>query len=169
AAGLDGKVTLVPVHVTVGMIGLVVSAMYFVGAFCINTLAREFSSTPVFHVTSLGGIILLAGLGLLLIGALWEVRRSYALPSLYVWGVIVIAFALDSFRLPVRTAFFAVGMAAAAYVMLTGLVWRQGALLASMANNCGICEPVRSLKRTAGWLPMVNLLIGAASMLATLT
>jgi hypothetical protein len=167
-AGFDSKFSLPPVHFIAAMIALILSAVHFLGAFCVNTLTRELSSTAVFDVTGAGGMLVLTLLGFLLFGALWEERRSYGLPCLYVWGLLVIAFVLDIFWLPLRTVFFAVGMAAAAYVMLTGLAWRRGVPLAIMASRCGIREPVHSLKRAAGWLPVVNLIIGTVSMLVTL-
>ena len=166
--GFDADFRLAPVHVSVALIGVVLSAVYFVGIFGINCLSREFSSSSAFDLTGIGSVAALAGLGLLLIVALWEYHRGYAVPCLYVWGIAVVALGLDRLNLPMEQAFLAVTMAGAGYATLTGLAWRRGAWLASIASNLGVRDPIQGLKQTAIWLPVVNLFIAAVSMLAAL-
>jgi hypothetical protein len=166
--GFDAGFRFVPVHVLVAIAGVVLSVVYFVGIFGINFLAREVSSSAAFDLTGLGSVAALAGLGLLLVAALWEHHRGYAVPCLYVWGIAVVALGLDRLNLPARQAFLAVTMAGAGYATLTGLAWRRGAQLASIASNLGVREPIEGLKRTAHWLPVVNLVIAALSVLAAL-
>src|SRR5690606_29000979 len=52
----------------------------------------------------------------------------------------------------------AIVLFAATYVMLTGLLWRNGIGIAKAAARIGIPEPVEGLKQVAKWLPIVNAL-----------
>jgi len=157
-----------PVHVAVAWLGLVLASLFFTGALVVNCVQRSTWGGDGIAAADVGGMAALAVLGLLFVGALWERRRGYGIPCLYVWGTLVIAVGLDLAGIKDRLAFWAVGMAAGVYATLTSLVWRQGARLAALGSRWGICDPVAGLRRTAVWLPTVNLLVAAASTLATL-
>jgi hypothetical protein len=154
--------------VLVTLVGIIASTLLFVASLLLNALSREFSGKALVEATDLGGALVLASLAALLVGSWWENRRGYGIPCLYVWGLTVIAFVLDRLGLTPREAFYAAGMAAAGYATLTGLLWRQGARIATVASSWGVRDPIGGLKRTAGWLPAVNLIMAAASILATL-
>ena len=168
SGGLDPSFRLPPVHVAAGILGLAVAALFFLGSLVINSVARSASSGNVLEATDLGGMLALGVLGTLLVGSLWEQRRGYGIPCLYVWGTLVIALVLDRLGIQGRLAFWAIGMAAGIYATLTSLIWRQGARLASVGSRWGICDPIAGLRRTAIWLPTVNLLVAAAATFATL-
>ncbi|MBL7038828.1 MAG: hypothetical protein ISR77_09380 [Pirellulaceae bacterium] len=153
------------VHVLVAIAATVVSAMLLVGSFGINVIAREASGTTAIEIARTGGVLVLGTLGLLLAGSLWDRRGYFAIPMLYVWGALVVTLVLDRLELGLKEAFFAVGVSIAGYVALTGLIWRQGAWCASVAERWGITDAIGSLKRTATWLPVINMLLATASML----
>jgi len=153
------------VHVLVAIAATVVSAMLLVGSFGINVIAREASGTTAIEIARTGGVLVLGTLGLLLAGSLWDRRGYFAIPMLYVWGALVVTLVLDRLELGWKEALFAVGMSIAVYVALTGVIWRQGAWWASVANRWGITDAIGSLKRTVAWLPVVNMLLATASML----
>ena len=166
--GLDSSFRLPPVHVAAGILSLAVATLFFLGSLVINSVARSASSGNVLEAADLGGALALGILGTLLIGSLWEQRRGYGIPCLYVWGTLVIALVLDRLGIKGRLAFWAIGMAAGTYATLTSLIWRQGARLASLGSRWGIGDPIAGLRRTATWLPTVNLLVAAAATFATL-
>jgi len=153
------------VHVLVAIAATVVSAMLLVGSFGINVIAREASGTTAIEIARTGGVLVLGTLGLLLAGSLWDRRGYFAIPMLYVWGALVVTLVLDRLELGWKEALFAVGMSIAGYVALTGVIWRQGAWWASVADRWGITDAIGSLKRTVAWLPVVNMLLATASML----
>ena len=168
AAGFDPKFRLPATHVVACLVSVAISALFFTGSLLINSVARSASARFALEATDLGGVLAICTLGTLLIGSLWEARRGYGIPCLYVWGALVVAVVLDRLAIQDHLAFWAIGMAAGGYATLTSLIWRQGALLASIGGRWGIRDPVAGLKRTAAWLPVVNLLVAAFSALATL-
>ena len=154
------------VHVLVALAATVFATMLLVGSFGINCIAREASGADVVvDIAGTGGVLIIGTLGLLLAGSLWDRRGYFAIPTLYVWCALVVTLVLDSLRLDLEKAFYAVGMSAAGYVALTGVMWRQGARLASAGDRWGVPDAVGGLKRTAGWLPVVNMLVSAMVML----
>ena len=167
-AGFDPAARLPAVHVVACLVSVVVAALFFCGSLLINSVARSASSGPALEATDLGGVLAICALGTLLIGSLWEERRGYGIPCLYVWGALVVAVVLDRLAIKDHLAFWAIGMAAGGYATLTSLIWRQGASIASIGSQWGIRDPVAGLKRTAAWLPVVNLLVAAFATLATL-
>ncbi len=167
-AGFDIGTRLPAVHVVACLVGVVVAALFCSGSLLINSVVRSTSSGSGLAATDLGGILAIGVLGALLIGSLWEIRRGYGIPCLYVWGAAVVAVVLDRLAIKDHLALWAIGMAAGGYATVTGLIWRQGALLAAVGSRWGIRDPVSGLRRTAAWLPVVNLLVAAGSTLATL-
>lgn len=157
-----------PVHVVAGILSLSIAGLFFCGALVVNCVQRSTWGGNGIAAADLGGIVALAFLGALFVGSLWERRRGYGVPCLYVWGALVIALGLDLAGIKDRLAFWALGMAAGLYATLTSLVWRQGVGLAALGSRWGIADPVSGLRRTALWLPTVNLLVSAAAMFATL-
>ena len=153
------------VHVLVALLGTVFATMLIVGSFGVNCIAREASGGAMFDIAGTGGPLVLGTLGVLLAGSLWDRRANWAMATLYVWGALVIALALDALQLNLEQAFHAVGMSAAGYVALTGVMWRQGARLASVGDRWGVPHAIDGLKRTAGWLPVINMLVAAGVML----
>jgi hypothetical protein len=166
--GLDPGFRFAPVHVVASVLAVIIATLFFAGSLAINTLTRTASGRIEIDAADGGGMLAVCLLGTLCIGSLWESRRSYGLPCLYVWGLVVIAVVLDRLGVKGHLAFWSFGMAAGGYATLTGLLWRQGAALASLGKRWGICDPIIGLRRTAGWLPVVNLLVAAAATLATL-
>lgn len=167
-AGFDAGARMPAVHVVACLVSVVVAAVFFFGSMLINSVARSASGRFALEATDLGGVLAICALGILLIGSLWEERRGYGIPCLYVWGALAVAVVLDRLAIRDHLAFWSIGMAAGGYATLTSLIWRQGALLASVGSRWGIRDPVAGLRRTAAWLPAVNLLVAAFATLATL-
>jgi hypothetical protein len=165
--GLDSSFRWLPVHVAAGILSVAIAALFFPGSLVVNSLARA-SGVTALAAADWGGMLALGVLGTLLVGALWEQRRGYGLPCLYVWGALVIALVLDRLGIKGRVAFWAIGMSAGVYATLTSLIWRQGVRLASVGSRWGIRDPIAGLRRTAIWLPTVNLSVAAAATFATL-
>ena len=116
-------------------------------------------------IANLTGWILLPLLGVLLVGSLWDQRMKVALPLLYIWGLSVMLMSLDQidqrFEFDNQTVFVAAGLALAAFIALSGHLWKYGANLAAIGNRLAMPDTVRQLKRTRTWLPVVTLLISA--------
>lgn len=153
------------VHFVVALVATVVSAMLLIGSFGINVIAREATGSTAIEIARTGGVLVLGTLGLLLAGSLWDRRGYFAIPLLYVWGALLVTLVLDRLELGGKEAFFAVGMSIAGYVALTGLIWIRGAWLASVADRWAITDAIGNLKRTAAWLPVVNMLLSTVAML----
>jgi len=153
------------VHFLFAIVATVASAMLLVGSFGVNVIAREATGTNAIEVARTGGVLVLGTLGLLLAGSLWDRRGYFAVPLLYVWGALVVTLVLDRLEMGLKEAFFAVGVSVAGYVALTGSIWRQGAWWASVANRWGITDAIGSLRRTAAWLPVVNMLLSTMALL----
>ena len=165
---LDPEVGPPSVHVGAAILAVIAAAVFFAGSLVLNGIERTVSGRNVLDATDLGGILALSVLGTLLIGSLWEQRRGYGVPCLYVWGALVTVAALDMAGVKGFLAFWSFGMAAGGYATLTGLIWRQGVYVAALGSRWHVCDPVAGLRRTAVWLPTVNLLVAASATLATL-
>jgi hypothetical protein len=146
-----------PVH---AVVAIGVTGVFAIVAFAYLLLAatdagRGPGEVYIGHVM---GVLTAAGLGLLLGASLWHARGRYALPCLYVWGAVCIALGLDHLRLEYPEIILAVTIAAASYVMITGLLWRSGIGIAKVAERAGVPDPVEGLRRVSAWLPGVNAL-----------
>lgn len=152
--------------VVVSVISFVIVALGFVVT---GVLGVARSNVDIANLT---GWILLPLLVVLLVGSLWDQRTKPALPMLYTWGVMAALMTLDEVDEQVdfdtQTVFVVAALALAAYVSLTGHLWRYGANLAALGEHAGIPDPVSRLKRTSVWLPIVTLLITAMIALAEL-
>lgn len=168
AVGLDARFRFAPVQFVASVLALAIAALFFAGSLAINTISRTASGRIEIEAANASGLVAVGLLGLLGILSLWETRRGYGLPCLYVWGLVVLAVVLDALGVKSYLAFWSFGVAGGGYATLTGLLWRQGATLASIGHRWGIRDPIAGLQRTAVWLPRVNLLLAAAATLATL-
>jgi len=166
--GLDPGFRFAPAHGVAGVLAVAIGLLFFAGSLVINTLSRTMSGNIEIEAADGGGILAVCVLGAFCIGSLWESRRGYGLACLYVWGAMAIAVGLDFAGVKGHLAFWSFGMAAGGYATVTSLMWRQGAVLASLGKRWGVRDPIAGLQRTATWLPLVNLLVAAAATLATL-
>jgi hypothetical protein len=149
--------------VTIGAAAIALAMM--LGGLAIRTIAESFGGTAPWDVSNVGGFVVVATLGLLLIASLWDARAKHTVPGLYAWGVLLLAVLLDQFEeLPqfgAEEMLVAAGLAAAGYVALTGHAWKWGANLAQWGQKLGVPDPVSGLERTSRWLPAVSLILAA--------
>ncbi len=160
---LDGSDGTRPVHRVVAIgasLVLLIVAMY---GFCLTGLCGVARSD--LNIANECGWVLLLLLGGLLVGSLWDQQMKYALPAMYAWGVAAVMMSLDGadgrFEFDQETVFVAASIAMAAYVALTGRLWRFGANLAAGGERLGMHDVVGRLQRASTWLPPVTLFITA--------
>ncbi|WP_145057174.1 hypothetical protein [Lignipirellula cremea] len=104
--------------------------------------------------------------------ALWDRRQRFALPCLYMAGLVLAALLLDKAEdfyagplnrmtpdLAVRVTFAAVGVLLGAYGALTGWLWRQGGKLARRGTRLGVPETSLGLQQVAQWLPGMSVVL----------
>jgi len=117
------------------------------------------------NIANESGWILLLLLGGLLVGSLWDRRMHHALLFLYVAGIAAMMMTLDMvdrrFVFDEATMFVTASVAFAAYVAMTGHIWRFGANLAVVGERFGMHDAVDRLQRTSLWLPAISLTIAA--------
>ncbi len=109
-------------------------------------------------------------LGLLLAGTLWDRRIGLNLVATYAWGIVAIVLGLNlahqfgRFGSPREAAYWMIiggEVALAAFVALTGHLWKWGANLAQWAARLQIPAPVAKLEQISLWLPSLNVLLTA--------
>ena len=111
---------------------------------------------------------------LLLSATLWDRQAKAAVALLYGCGLLFVGFVLQLFRWPIYWQFSsgqvppfsyselllaAAPLTVAAYVALTGELWKRGARLSRLGQRLGVSDPVAGLMRIALWLPTVSLLL----------
>jgi hypothetical protein len=156
------------VHAFVTAVTVILSSLVIGFIFLVNSINRLMGGRPEIDLAIGCGLLVLLGVGLLAAGAVWDRRSRYAVPALYVWGAVLVTWVLELVGLKFDRAVMAAGLAAAGYVTLTSRLWRQGLRIVWVANSWGVPDPVDGLKRTSRWLPIVNLLVSAASLLVAL-
>lgn len=123
-----------------------------------GALVRGFSSRQTVDISTWWGLAAVVVTGALLVALLWDRRSSAAVLSLYGWGFAAQVMLIDALNLRLDNGFLALGVSVAAYVALTGALWRRGANLAAVGMRLGVSDPVAGLRRTANWLPPLNIL-----------
>ncbi len=155
--GLDERFRGPRLHVLVSLVNLVVLSLLFFAATPINSVALAELGKPFVDLVAGGGWLAILLLMTVLVATMWDTRSGHAISGIYFAGLVFAALVIDRARLYPSTLLVVVLATTAAYVMVTGWIWRQGAALASLGASWGIPEPVAGLKRTATWLPSVNL------------
>ena len=176
--GLDLQFKPPRIHVLSAIVATAGAMLFYGAVFCLNCLSRK----SLIDTADPLSVLVLLGLGVLLLGVLWDRRSAFSIPALYVWGVIVAIFVLDhaylilnplslttyASHLNVPHAFFAMGMVLTGYALLTGVLWRQGVFLSKLGQSLKVEDPVQGLKRTATWLPVINMALASISVLIAL-
>ena len=104
--------------------------------------------------------IALISIGVLLIGTLWDRRGRWTIPCLYLWGLTATLLCCDAL-LPFDDRAIVFGTATfAAYLMLTGLIYRSCQISPNRATQLGIADGDKALSATARWLATTNLVLG---------
>jgi len=171
----------VPVHhLVAGVVAAMLLNFFFLGV-VITNLQRLGGGPITQDMSAVGGAVLLALLGLILAGSLWDRDSPLALPSQYAWGLAAVLLVLDQLEdrpllAALRTdgnraaqfTWMALAPSIAAYVALTGHLWKRGLHLARLGKRIGIPDAVPALARTALWLPIVSLVVTGISALVAL-
>ncbi len=159
---LDRDFRLPPVHATIAVassLGLLLLAVFGTG---LSTVVRFAGSTPGFDVSHAWGFVALGAVGALLWGTLWDRRAERALATIYIWGIAGIATLLNLFerlgQLGPQGTVIGACLLGAAYIALTGHLWKWGLNLAQIGMKLGMPQPLARLERTSRWLPTVTVL-----------
>ncbi len=146
------------VHVAASVAATVLFTILTCLVLVLSPWGRAAGWLPGLAIGNVTGVVTACALGTLLICSLWSRSGGYTLPCLYGWGAACVGIGLDWLRLERNELVLAIVLFAATYVMLTGLLWRNGIGIAKAAARIGIPEPVEGLKQVAKWLPIVNAL-----------
>ncbi|MHB0959520.1 MAG: hypothetical protein ACYC0X_28890 [Pirellulaceae bacterium] len=150
------------IHTFVAVTTTIVLGLVIVGGAAISTVTRLAGRPTSLSVSEVWSVAALLSLGVLLSATLWDRYSKLSLVAMYGWGWIAIALGLNYLeRIQTQGAeltVVAACLAGAAYIALTGHLWRWGAHLVRGANRWQIPEPIAKLEHTAQWLPGVNVL-----------
>lgn len=118
------------------------------------------------------GWIMLFMLGIQLVGLLFDPRARWTSLTLFGFSLLTILMVLDSWdevaNWSASTMIVVTHLVMSGWLGLSGHVWRYGADLAVLARRIGIPEPVRFLRETSRWLPIVSLYLAAMLVLIAL-
>lgn len=153
----------VTAHRFFAMVAIFALSLLVCLGFTVATFVRAGNRVAEADVSNLWGVLALVTVGVLLFAALWDRMSRFAVPAIYLWGLLAVVVVIDAFSVKLGRAFFAVGVAAAVYVALTGTLWRRGANLAAWGLRMGISDPVAALRRTNQWLPVTSAMLTLAS------
>jgi hypothetical protein len=159
---MDRRFRLPTVHLTIATGGSALILFVVGTATLMLTLARIDGANPLRSVSDPLHFATLGSLAVLLVGILWDRRATGALAALYVWGLAGMAMSLNLLERqgpwgPQGTV-IGVCLLGAAYIAVTGHLWKWGLNLAQIALKLGMPQPVARLEATSRWLPKVNIL-----------
>jgi len=145
------------------------------GLFLCSVVRPHIVGLDFSHVSGWVNLVLL---GALLTIAMWDGRRSFPLPCLYVFGLAALALALDKAEdiyaapanaldegLAVRVTFSSVGVLLGGYVAFTGWLWLRGLNISQAATRWGVPLTIAGLERASAWLPVASVLGAIAATL----
>ena len=147
---------LLPAHRFFGAAALLIWAATVFGGATIASIGRLFTPAVTLDPNYYWQVGSTQAVGLVLAGTLWDRAARNVMPGLYLWGLIAMLVVINAFQLKLDRFVFAVVVAVSAYVALTGVMWLRGVRLAAWGQWVGIADPVAGLRRTSGWLPVVN-------------
>ncbi len=159
---MDRQFRLPPVHLTIAVVGSITLLFVVAAAATLSTVTRFAGSNPPFSISDPLHFFTLGSVVALLIGTLWDRRATAALATLYLWGLAGIAMVLNLVERqgqwgPQGTVIGAC-LLGAAYIAVTGHLWKWGLNLAQVAIRLGMPQPIARLERTSRWLPTVNII-----------
>ncbi len=163
----DPKFPLVPAHSLLAISCTGVMALFGMGGTAISLLAGLGGNSAALVIADAWGMTALVMLGLLLLGLLWEQRIGLNLLASYLWGYVAMALLLNLLqqsallgtgREGASWLVVGAGLAGAAYVALTGHLWKWGANVAQWAVRLQVPGPVEKLEHISRWLPAFNLI-----------
>lgn len=145
-------------------VGLVACVLVFAARLCFGTFidAVEPFAAPTaplgrFVPSDIWIIAALVALAAVSGRSLWDRRAYFALPTIYVLGMLCIVDGLRHANLPLVELTMAATISAAVYVALTGHIWSFGANLANIGTQWGVSDTIGGLKRTSYWLPAISI------------
>ncbi len=154
---LDERFPLARVHTTAAITSLVVMLLVGVGGSAISAIAGLAGNSTALVIMNPWGAGAILALGLLLSAMWWDRQIGVSLVATYLWGIVLIAMVLNLFE-QVGT-WGATGTIVggcllwAAYVALTGHLWKWGANLAQVATRLQVPHPIAKLEHVSRWLP----------------
>ena len=163
----DQRFPLAPVHTLLAVVGAAMMVLVGIGGSAIST-AIGLAGRGALEITDPWGVAALSALGLLLVGLLWDRRVGLGLVALYMGGIVAVAMICNllqftSMNAPqntnewVATWTIVTGcLLGAAYIALTGHLWKWGANLAQWASRLQIPQPIAKLEHVSRWLPAFN-------------
>ena len=161
-ASLDPRLGRPRIHSAVAVMTTVLLGLLTVGGTAFSAVLRLRGTATSLTVTDVWSVAALLGLGGLLFATLWDRRSQLSVVALYGWGVIAIALGLNFLERRnthgAELTVMAACLTGAAYIALTGHLWKWGANLARWASWWQIPEPDTKLEHTSRWLPGVNVL-----------
>ncbi len=150
------------IHSVVAVMATVLLGLLTVGGTAVSAVFRLRGTATSLSVTDAWSVAALLGLGVLLFATLWDRRSQLSIVALYGWGVIAIALGLNFLERRnthgAELTVMAACLSGAAYIALTGHLWKWGVNLARWASWWQIPEPDAKLEHTSHWLPGVNVL-----------
>lgn len=160
----DTKSQLPPVHHAAAGIGLMGTlALTAFGLLVQHSPDAEWAE--FLNVSNLGAWWLLAVLGGLLLGVMWDTRAQHIVVGLYTWGIAATGLVLYDLDLSTRHLIFGSGIAAGSAVLLSGAFWKARGPLCAGGRRLRIAHTETLAAKTEDWLPMVSLVQTAVCVL----
>lgn len=156
-----------PVHIFLAIISTACMLLFTGGGAAISILTEPARPNPQLYLADVWGLAALGALALLLIAIVWEQRIGLSLLASYLYGYVVIAMGLNllqhSEALGIgetsnRWLLVIAGLSIAAYIALTGHLWKWGVNLARGAARLQVPDPVAKLEYISRWLPSFNVI-----------
>ncbi len=160
ATEMDEQFPLARVHLFAAMASLIVMMLFGIGGTGLSTAIALTGGPDGLRVTSPWGVGALVAWGLLLSAMCWDRRIGVSLVASYLWGYVLIALIVnqcEQLRFWSAEGSIVAGcLLSAAYVALTGHIWRWGANLAQWSTRVAIPDPIGRLENVSRWLPTCN-------------
>jgi len=121
------------------------------------------AGTAIPDVSHPGGGIMLSALGTLLITLLCDRTDRVGAAGLYALGLIAGTVLINALELSPRNVGFAVGLTAAWYPFLTGLIWTGRREWVSAGERLTMPAATLSPERISRWLPAANLVLASVA------
>lgn len=150
------------VHSLATGLALLLMGLFVFAATAISTAVQLSRTASVLQVADIWSGVALFCLGAVLCATLWDRHSRLAVPGWYLWGILGLALGINQIEQNYgkggELSVLVACLGGAAYIALTGHLWRWGANLAQYAKRINIPDPIEKLAATSRWLPIVNIL-----------